>query len=48
MWKLVILNQYINFKKLYATFDKRYNHDDELKDFIGGFSVIKKDHTTAK
>lgn len=48
VWKLVILDCFVDFDKLYATFDKEYNHNDEPKDFVGGFSLIKKDYATAK
>ncbi|KAG6863404.1 hypothetical protein C0993_011679, partial [Termitomyces sp. T159_Od127] len=48
MWKLVILDQFVDFDKLYATFDRGYDHSDEPKDFMGGFSLIRKDHASAK
>ncbi|KAG6867738.1 hypothetical protein C0993_011806 [Termitomyces sp. T159_Od127] len=47
MWKLVIMDQYVDFEKLYATLDKAYNHNDEPKDFMAGFSLVKKDHAVA-
>ncbi|KAG6863771.1 hypothetical protein C0993_010398, partial [Termitomyces sp. T159_Od127] len=48
MWKLVILDQFVDFDKLYATFDRGYDHADEPKDFMGGFSLIRKDYASAK
>ncbi|KAG6876473.1 hypothetical protein C0993_002816, partial [Termitomyces sp. T159_Od127] len=48
MWKLVILDQFVNFDKLYATFDRGYNYVDEPKDFLGGFSLVQKDHASAQ
>ncbi|KAG6881850.1 hypothetical protein C0993_012649, partial [Termitomyces sp. T159_Od127] len=48
MWKLVIMDQYVDFEKLYATLDKAYDHNDEPKDFMAGFSLVKKDHAVAR
>ncbi|KNZ72386.1 hypothetical protein J132_03477 [Termitomyces sp. J132] len=48
MWKLVILDHFVDLKKLYATLNKGYDHNDEPKDFMGGFSLVKKDFTSAK
>ncbi|KAG5730697.1 hypothetical protein E4T56_gene4054 [Termitomyces sp. T112] len=48
MWKLVILNHFVDLEKLYATLDKGYDHNDEPKDFMGGFSLVKKDFASAK
>ena len=48
IWKDIILDKYVDFKKLYARMDQGYNHDDEPKDFRGGYSIIKKDHFHAK
>ncbi|KAG6871425.1 hypothetical protein C0995_004785, partial [Termitomyces sp. Mi166 len=48
MWKLIILDHYVDFEKLYATLEKGYDHQDEPKDFGGGFSLVKKDHATVK
>jgi hypothetical protein len=28
--------------------DRGYDHDDEPKDFTGGYSIVKKDHLWAK
>ncbi|KAG6874890.1 hypothetical protein C0993_011762, partial [Termitomyces sp. T159_Od127] len=47
-WKLVIMDHYVDFEKLYATLDKAYDHNDEPKDFMGGFSLVKKDHAVAR
>ncbi|KAG6894863.1 hypothetical protein C0993_010579 [Termitomyces sp. T159_Od127] len=48
MWKLVIMDHYVDFEKLYATLDKAYDHNDEPKDFLAGFSLVKKDHAVAR
>ncbi|KAG6890479.1 hypothetical protein C0992_001147 [Termitomyces sp. T32_za158] len=48
IWKLVILDDYVDFEELYATLYKGYNHYDRPKDFAGGSSFVKKDHATVK
>ncbi|KAG6894241.1 hypothetical protein C0993_012003 [Termitomyces sp. T159_Od127] len=48
MWRLVILDQFVDFDKLYATFDRGYDHADEPKEFMGGFSLVRKDHASAR
>ncbi|KAG6871150.1 hypothetical protein C0995_007748, partial [Termitomyces sp. Mi166 len=48
MWKLIILDHYVNFEKLYATLEKGYDYQDKPKDFGSGFSLVKKDQATAK
>jgi hypothetical protein len=48
IWKDIILDRYVDFEKLYAGMDRGYDHDDEPKDFGGGYSIIKKDHFRAK
>ena len=48
IWHKIIQDQFVNFKKLYASMDLGYNHQDELKDFIGGYAIVKKDQASAK
>ncbi|KAG5336894.1 hypothetical protein C0989_011640, partial [Termitomyces sp. Mn162] len=48
MWNLVVLDQFVDFDKLYATLSRSYDHYDEPKDFAAGFSLVKKDVATAK
>ncbi|KAG5724681.1 hypothetical protein E4T56_gene3738 [Termitomyces sp. T112] len=48
MWKLVILDHFVDLEKLYATLDKGYDHNNEPKDFMGSFSLVKKDFASAK
>ncbi|KIM78765.1 hypothetical protein PILCRDRAFT_90510 [Piloderma croceum F 1598] len=33
IWRLVVLNQYVDFEKLFTSMDPGYNHNDELKEF---------------
>ena len=48
IWKDIILDKYVDFEKLYAGMERGYDHDDEPKDFGGGYSLIKKDHFRAR
>ncbi|KAG6863889.1 hypothetical protein C0991_002306 [Blastosporella zonata] len=43
IWKLIILDQFVNFTKLYATFNPSYDHNDNPRDFGHDFVLIKKD-----
>ena len=43
IWHTIIQDMYVNFEKLYATMDQTYNHQDESKDFVGGFAFVWKD-----
>jgi hypothetical protein len=48
IWKDIIQDKYVDFEKLYAGMGRGYDHDDEPKDFGGGYSIVKKDHFRAK
>jgi hypothetical protein len=48
IWKDIIQDRYVDFEKLYAGLGRGYDHDDEPKDFGGGYSIVKKDHFRAK
>ena len=48
IWKDMILDKYIDFEKLYAGMARGYDHDDEPRDFGGGYLIVKKDHYHAK
>ena len=41
IWKLIIQDQYTNFKK-------SYDHRDEEKDFGDGYTLDEKDHAHAR
>ncbi|KAG6864229.1 hypothetical protein C0991_011219, partial [Blastosporella zonata] len=43
IWKLIILDPFVDFTKLYATFDPLYDHNDNPRDFGHDFVLIKKD-----
>ncbi|KAG6894340.1 hypothetical protein C0992_006515, partial [Termitomyces sp. T32_za158] len=48
MWKLIILDHFVDFDKLYASLGQGYDQHDEPKDFTAGFALVKKDVATAK
>ncbi|KAG6904196.1 hypothetical protein DXG01_011795, partial [Tephrocybe rancida] len=48
IWRLVILDKYVDFEKLYATLDPNYDHNDEAKDLNDDFSILKKHVVSAK
>lgn len=37
------MDKYVEFEKLYAGMDRGYDHDNEPKDFGGGYANVKKD-----
>ena len=48
IWRNIIQDQYVNFEKLYASMDRGYSHQDEAKDFAGGYALVRKDQYSAK
>ncbi|KAJ7148799.1 hypothetical protein C8R43DRAFT_888706, partial [Mycena crocata] len=48
IWKNIVQDQYVDFEKVFAAFSPGYDHQDEPKEFAGGFSLVKKDHSSAK
>lgn len=48
IWKDIILDKYVEFEKLFAGMDRGYDHDDEPKDFGGGYAIVKRDHFRAR
>ncbi|KAF8891923.1 hypothetical protein CPB84DRAFT_1816247 [Gymnopilus junonius] len=48
IWKDITKDAFIDFEKLHASMDQGYNHDDKAKEFVGGFSLVKKDQVSAK
>jgi hypothetical protein len=43
IWCKILLDHFINFKKLFALMDKGYDHHDNPKDFRAGYALVKKD-----
>lgn len=48
IWRKIILDQYIDFEKLFASMEKGYDHQDDPKDFGGGYALVKKDQAFSK
>jgi hypothetical protein len=48
IWKLVILDKYVDFEKLYATLDPSYNPNDEAKELNERFSLLEKNSISSK
>jgi hypothetical protein len=46
IWRLVILDKYVDFKKLYVTLDLSYNPNDDAKDLTDKFTLLEK-HTVS-
>ena len=42
IWRLVILDKYIDFEKLYATLDPGYNPNDEAEELNEKFTLLEK------
>jgi hypothetical protein len=48
IWRSVIQDHFVDFEKLFASMDKGYDHNDEPRDFGGGYALIKKEQASAK
>ena len=48
IWRLVILDKYVDFEKLYATLDPTYNPNDEAKDLNDKFTLLEKNSISSK
>ena len=48
IWKLIILDKYVDFEKLYATLDPDYNPHDEAKDLGDSFTLLEKNSISSK
>ncbi|KAJ7239884.1 hypothetical protein C8J57DRAFT_1245700 [Mycena rebaudengoi] len=47
IWRLIIQDHFVDFEKLYAALGVGYDHQDEPKEFAGGYALIKKEHFSA-
>jgi hypothetical protein len=47
-WKLVILDKYVDFEKLYVILDPRYNPNDEAKELNERFTLLEKNSISSK
>ncbi|KAJ7191130.1 hypothetical protein GGX14DRAFT_381423 [Mycena pura] len=48
IWRSIIQDHFVDFEKLYAALGVGYDHQDEPKEFAGGYALVKKEHTSAK
>ena len=48
IWKLIILDKYVDFEKLYATLDPDYNPNDEAKELNEKFTLLEKNSISSK
>jgi hypothetical protein len=48
IWRLVILDKYVDFEKLYATLEPGYNPNDEAKDLNDKFTLVEKKSVSSK
>jgi hypothetical protein len=48
IWRKILLDQFIDFEKLFASMDKGYDHHDDPKDFGGGYALVKKEQAFTK
>ncbi|KIJ92812.1 hypothetical protein K443DRAFT_113006, partial [Laccaria amethystina LaAM-08-1] len=48
IWHNIIQDQFVNFEKLYASMDRGYSHQDDAKDFAGGYALVRKDQYSVK
>jgi hypothetical protein len=48
IWRKIIQDDYVDFERLYGSTDRHYSHQDDQKDFAGGFVLTKKEQISAK
>ena len=48
IWKLVILDKFVDFKKLFVTLDPNYNPNDEAKELNDKFTLLEKHSISSK
>ena len=48
IWRKILLDSFVDFKKLFASMDKGYDHHDDPKDFGAGYALVKKDQAFSK
>lgn len=48
IWRLIILDKYVDFEKLYVTLDPDYNPNDEAKDLGDTFALLEKNSVSSK
>lgn len=48
IWCLIVQDRYVEFEKLLASLGSASQQQDEAKDFVPGFAIIRKDQLTAR
>ncbi|KAF8801620.1 hypothetical protein BYT27DRAFT_7114507 [Phlegmacium glaucopus] len=48
IWKLVILDKYVDFEKLYVTLEPGYNPNDEAKDLNEKFTLLERNSISSR
>lgn len=48
IWRKIILDQFVDFEKLFALMEKGYDHHDDPKDFGADFALVKKEQAFPK
>ena len=48
IWKLIILDKYVDFEKLYVTLDPDYSPQDEAKDIGDSFTLLEKNSISSR
>jgi hypothetical protein len=48
IWRKIIQDDFVDFERLYGSTDRHYSHQDDQKDFAGGYVLTKKDQISAK
>ncbi|KAF8231816.1 hypothetical protein L208DRAFT_1275182, partial [Tricholoma matsutake] len=47
-WHKIILDQFVDFEKLFASMERGFEHLDDPKDFGAGYALVKKDQAFSK
>lgn len=48
IWQKTILDQFVNFEKLFASMEKGYEHHNDPRDFGASYSLVRKEQTFSK
>ncbi|KAF8799124.1 hypothetical protein BYT27DRAFT_7217987 [Phlegmacium glaucopus] len=48
IWRKIIQDEFVDFERLYGSTDRNYSHQDDQKEFAGGFVLTKKEQMSAK
>nr|VWO95230.1 N/A [Ganoderma boninense] len=48
IWRDIVADKFVHFEKIFAAIDSAFDHDDEPKDFHGGYVLVKRDQFCAR